>query len=72
MKRCPICGAATRAAVRPFCSKRCADIDLGRWLGGEYRIAVRDGDAEYAEAANDAQDEDPESGEVGRYGGQGV
>ena len=34
---CPICGRATVAAVRPFCSKRCADIDLGRWFSGQYR-----------------------------------
>ncbi len=41
---CPICrrelDAATRAArTAPFCSRRCADVDLGRWLGGDYRLA---------------------------------
>lgn len=36
--RCPICRKYTRVEYRPFCSKRCADIDLGRWLGGGYRI----------------------------------
>jgi len=35
---CPICGQATVAAWRPFCSKRCADIDLGRWLNEGYAI----------------------------------
>ncbi|MFQ5565665.1 MAG: DNA gyrase inhibitor YacG [Paracoccaceae bacterium] len=35
---CPICGRAREAAWRPFCSKRCANIDLGRWLGGRYAI----------------------------------
>ena len=35
---CPICGKPTDPAIRPFCSKRCADIDLNRWLGGQYRI----------------------------------
>jgi endogenous inhibitor of DNA gyrase (YacG/DUF329 family) len=35
---CPICGKAAVAAWRPFCSKRCADIDLGRWLNGSYAI----------------------------------
>ncbi len=35
---CPICAKAGDAAWRPFCSKRCADIDLGRWLGGRYAI----------------------------------
>jgi len=36
--RCPICGRAQSAANRPFCSPRCADADLGRWLGEQYRI----------------------------------
>ena len=34
---CPICGRSTVASVRPFCSRRCADIDLGRWFSGRYR-----------------------------------
>ncbi len=36
--RCPICGKPAVAAARPFCSARCADVDLGRWLTGQYRI----------------------------------
>ena len=36
---CPICGEKTVAALRPFCSKRCADIDLGKWLNGSYAVA---------------------------------
>lgn len=39
-KRCPICGKPTEVAFRPFCSKRCADVDLHRWLGGQYAIPV--------------------------------
>lgn len=35
---CPVCGKATKPALRPFCSKRCADVDLYRWLGEQYRI----------------------------------
>lgn len=35
---CPICGKPTLAAERPFCSRRCAEVDLGRWLGNGYRI----------------------------------
>lgn len=35
---CPICGRPRDAKLRPFCSKRCADIDLGKWLRGEYAI----------------------------------
>jgi len=37
--RCPICGKPAEHASRPFCSRRCADIDLARWLGGSYAIA---------------------------------
>lgn len=37
---CPICGKETEAKYRPFCSRRCADIDLGRWLTGSYAIPV--------------------------------
>jgi endogenous inhibitor of DNA gyrase (YacG/DUF329 family) len=38
--KCPTCGKEVVAAYRPFCSKRCADIDLGRWLKEGYRIAT--------------------------------
>jgi uncharacterized protein len=37
--RCPVCGRAADARHRPFCSVRCAQIDLGRWLAGGYAIA---------------------------------
>ena len=36
--RCPICRAPSADATRPFCSVRCADIDLGRWVSGGYVI----------------------------------
>ena len=36
---CPICGKPAGAGFRPFCSRRCADVDLGRWLKGGYAIA---------------------------------
>ena len=35
---CPICGKPARRATRPFCSKRCANVDLNRWLTGRYAI----------------------------------
>lgn len=35
---CPICGKPTEPKYRPFCSSRCADIDLARWLRGDYVI----------------------------------
>jgi endogenous inhibitor of DNA gyrase (YacG/DUF329 family) len=36
--KCPICGKSVAPDFRPFCSKQCADIDLGRWLGGRYAV----------------------------------
>lgn len=35
---CPICNKETQIEFRPFCSKRCADVDLHRWLSGSYAI----------------------------------
>jgi uncharacterized protein len=37
-RRCPICGKVATLQHRPFCSPRCAQIDLGRWLKGNYSI----------------------------------
>ncbi|MEL6170298.1 MAG: DNA gyrase inhibitor YacG [Pseudomonadota bacterium] len=39
---CPICKSPSEAAYRPFCSKRCADIDLGRWMIERYRVPTDD------------------------------
>ena len=38
MADCPVCGKRGEEGFKPFCSKRCADIDLGRWLKGGYAI----------------------------------
>ena len=35
---CPVCAKETDPKYRPFCSRRCADIDLGRWLNESYVI----------------------------------
>ncbi len=35
---CPICDKPADRAYRPFCSRRCADVDLGRWMTESYRI----------------------------------
>ncbi|WP_372400120.1 DNA gyrase inhibitor YacG [Azospirillum sp. HJ39] len=53
--QCPICGRPTEPATRPFCSKRCADIDLSRWLGGVYRIEGPDSPAEPADSDRDEE-----------------
>jgi len=47
--RCPLCGNPTETAFRPFCSKRCADIDLNRWLSGVYAVPVKDEEDEDGE-----------------------
>jgi len=38
--RCPICRRPAEPAVKPFCSRRCADVDLQRWFSGAYVIPV--------------------------------
>ncbi|MCK0139384.1 DNA gyrase inhibitor YacG [Aliiroseovarius sp. F47248L] len=39
---CPVCEKKTHATYRPFCSRRCADVDLGRWLNGSYAVPSED------------------------------
>ena len=41
-RKCPICGKPATEEFKPFCSKRCADVDLNRWLTGSYIIPARD------------------------------
>lgn len=43
--RCPVCRKPTDPTCRPFCSRRCADVDLARWLRADYAIPGRDGEA---------------------------
>jgi endogenous inhibitor of DNA gyrase (YacG/DUF329 family) len=40
-KSCPICGKPSTKENRPFCSDRCRDVDLNRWLSGSYAIPAR-------------------------------
>ena len=61
-RRCPACGepVAPRAENPgfPFCSERCRLLDLGKWLGEEYRIpGGRPGDGAVADPSVDPQDE---------------
>lgn len=39
---CPMCKRETEAKWRPFCSKRCADLDLGKWVTGSYAIPTEE------------------------------
>jgi len=43
-RSCPICGKPVDPARRPFCSKRCADVDLHRWLSGVYAVPAVEGE----------------------------
>lgn len=54
---CPICAKKSDPKYRPFCSKRCADVDLGKWLTGAYAIPSDDPDdaEDVADALNEEQ-----------------
>lgn len=58
---CPICGKDSVKEYRPFCSKRCADVDLGHWLSGSYAVPSQDPDDIEAaiDAIEDALRDDP-------------
>jgi uncharacterized protein len=48
-KPCPICGKPAVEASRPFCSERCRDVDLNRWLSNSYVVPGRKEDDEDAD-----------------------
>jgi uncharacterized protein len=53
---CPICGKPSARASYPFCSKRCADVDLNRWLSGSYSIpGAREEDSTDPEAGGEGE-----------------
>lgn len=64
---CPICRKQPTVAYRPFCSKRCADIDLGRWVTGSYVIAGGDADSD-EDGQENVQEIGPGTGEKERDG----
>jgi len=47
---CPICAKDSDAKYRPFCSRRCADIDLGRWLNESYVVPAPANEEEPSDA----------------------
>ena len=53
--KCPVCGKPAVAALRPFCSKRCTNIDLGRWLKEGYRIPTHEGPSEDEEVNDEGR-----------------
>ena len=50
-EKCPVCGKPVSPDSRPFCSPRCRDVDLNRWLSGGYRI----------ETDEEPKEDDPEN-----------
>ena len=52
--KCPICGKPTKFEYRPFCSKRCADVDLNRWFSGSYAIPAVEDDEDRDEGDREA------------------
>jgi uncharacterized protein len=48
-RNCPICGKPATEASKPFCSERCRDVDLNRWLSNSYVIPAAKDDDEDAE-----------------------
>jgi endogenous inhibitor of DNA gyrase (YacG/DUF329 family) len=56
--KCPICSKPSEQKFNPFCSKRCADVDLSRWLKGSYAIPGRP-----AEDEGEVVSSDPDSGQ---------
>jgi uncharacterized protein len=59
---CPICKAPRQARYRPFCSSRCAEIDLGRWFTGNYAVPAEEPpegfDADFVPPGPPANDDD--------------
>ena len=53
--KCPICRKPVAEDYRPFCSKRCADVDLGRWLTGSYAIPATEEEAPEPPQPGDAE-----------------
>jgi len=58
--QCPVCNAEWVEKFRPFCSKRCADLDLGRWFTGSYAIPTEEIPDEFDIGISD-RDRDEES-----------
>jgi endogenous inhibitor of DNA gyrase (YacG/DUF329 family) len=57
--RCPVCREPAVEAYRPFCSKRCADIDLNRWLSGVYAVPVKEDEDEDGERPSEGEGGEP-------------
>jgi endogenous inhibitor of DNA gyrase (YacG/DUF329 family) len=58
VRRCPICGKPAVAEFRAFCSRRCADVDLNRWLTGVYVVPGKKEEEEDGDPAAEAGEEE--------------
>jgi len=54
--RCPTCGQPSEPKFRPFCSDRCKQLDLARWLNESYRVPVIEEDDEPEEAEEEGEE----------------
>lgn len=52
-KPCPVCGKPPQPKFLPFCSTRCADVDLNRWLGGVYRVETNETEQQHEPDGDD-------------------
>lgn len=53
MSHCPLCKKQADPAFRPFCSKRCKDVDLGRWFNENYSVPCPEGEISEEDAQED-------------------
>ncbi len=64
-RACPICSMPAAAAYRPFCSAHCAEVDLGRWLTGRYRIPAVEPPDDFSQGSPDEAEEKRSQGAGG-------
>jgi len=55
-RNCPICGKPAAERLRPFCSKRCADVDLHRWFSGRYAVPAAEQEEEEGARPEDEEE----------------
>jgi endogenous inhibitor of DNA gyrase (YacG/DUF329 family) len=60
VQRCPICRKLAAEQFRPFCSRRCADVDLNRWLSGVYVVPAKPEEDEDGRLRDEELPDDPQ------------
>jgi len=58
LRNCSICKKPAVEKYRPFCSARCADIDLGRWLGESYKMPTQEQPNELSNQSQDTENQE--------------